>query len=179
MRVIFVFALVLSHGLAEVKLNAVSWPDQSIYHLKGTWTNHKNKSHELSDFAGKNLVVAMVYTSCQHTCPIITRDVIKIRSKIPENKIDQFRFVLMSFDSDGDTPEVLAKYKQEKKLGDDWSLIKSDPITVLKLAAVLGVKIKQNPGGGFSHSNIISLIDKRGVVIEQILELNQPIETLV
>jgi protein SCO1/2 len=50
---------------------------------------------------------------------------------------------------------------------------------VLELAALLGVKYKQDARGQFSHSNIITVLNSEGQVVHQQIGLNQDINETV
>jgi len=168
------FFLPLSYSEAKQ-----TWSDTSIFNLKDEWKNQENKTFKIEDFKGKPTVIAMVYTTCQHTCPIITSKVVSIRESLLKKLQNKVQYSLISFDPEGDTPKVLSKYKKKRKLDKNWTLLTSDPRTVRQLAGVLGVNYKPMEGGGFSHSNIITLIDKNGVIVEQIKTLNADNKTMV
>jgi len=152
---------------------AADWPEMSIYHLDGIWKNHEGKDTKLSDLSGKPVVMAMVYTTCQHTCPMITSKIQQIRKSIPERQQKNVRYALVSFDPEGDTPSVLSAYIKKHKLDEHWILLTSSDLEVRKVAGVLGVNYKKTPDGGFSHSNVIALLDKGGVLITKMERLNQ------
>jgi len=48
-------------------------PDHSLYRLTGRWTNHDGRSLGLAELRGETVLLAIVYTSCTMTCPLITR----------------------------------------------------------------------------------------------------------
>lgn len=152
---------------------AADWPEMSIYHLEGIWKNQEGTETKLSDLSGKPVVMAMVYTTCQHTCPMITSQIQQIRKSIPEQQQKNVRYALVSFDPKGDTPSVLRAYKKKHKLDEHWILLTGSDLEVRKVAGVLGVNYKKTPDGGFSHSNIIALLDKSGILITKIERLNQ------
>jgi len=155
-----------------------SFPEMSIYHLEGKWKTHEGKRISLSELKGKPLVAAMVYTSCQHTCPMVIRKVNDVRKSLPKKQQSKVTYALISFDPKGDTPEALAAYKKKRKLDDNWVLLTADDNAVRELASVLGVNYKPTPDGGFSHSNIVSVIDSKGVVVSQIDNLNREVTEL-
>ncbi|WDE07880.1 SCO family protein [Thalassomonas viridans] len=151
------------------------WPEMSLFHLPGDWRNHHNQKIRLAAFAGKPVLAAMVYTSCQHACPMITAKMTSIRKRIPLPLHDEITCLLISLDPGRDTPDALLAYKNKRKLDHNWSLITADQTSVRQLAAVLGVNYKEMPNGDFSHANIISLIDANGVVISQLDGLNKDV----
>lgn len=139
--------------------------DDSIYNLDSKWKDQSGKEIKLSDFRGRPLVASMVFTSCQAACPITTTDMKKIESALPERQRDQVRFVLISMDPARDTVDALKKYQKKRDLSERrWSLLTSNNNTVRDTAAVLGVTYRKLENGDFSHSNIIFIVDKEGVI---------------
>ncbi|MCX6951570.1 MAG: SCO family protein [Verrucomicrobia bacterium] len=76
-------------------------------------------------------------------------------------------FVLVSFDVARDTTAVLAKYRAERALDGQWTLLRGDDNAVRELAALLGVKFKQEADGSFSHSNLVTILNREGEVVHQ------------
>jgi cytochrome oxidase Cu insertion factor (SCO1/SenC/PrrC family) len=85
--------------------------------------------------------------------------------------------VLVSFDSGRDTPSALAPYHQRQRLpAGRWTLLHGQPNDVLELAALLGVKYKQDVRGQFGHANFITVLNAAGEVVHQQIGLNQRID---
>lgn len=160
------------HDKTEKRSTAL--PTESIYNLSSKWTNQDGKTISLKDLKGKNVVLAMAYTSCEHACPLLIEDMRKIESKLPADKKDHFLFAMFSFDSDRDTPAKLKAYAQKRKLDlSHWELFHGDPKAVRELAGGLGIQYSKEDNGDFDHSNVISLVDSDGVVRYQQTGLNQ------
>lgn len=168
------------HEADEKKEAAAVVSDESIYNSGAVWTNMNGEKKLLPSLKGKVRVIAMVYTSCQYACPIITADILRIEKAIPEKLKDKVGFALFSFDPQRDTPEALKKYFNKKDLGSGrWELFTSNEQGVRELAAMLGVKYKKDKDGEFKHSNLIFVLDQEGVVKHQQVGLNQdPHETV-
>ncbi len=181
MKTILIALTVISQmAFANSNANSTKGISQdSIYNLETPWTNQDNKSMELKSFSGKPMVISMVYTSCQHACPMTVADLQKIENGLKKNKKD-VQFVLASFDPKRDTPEALNKFAKKFKLDlSYWSLITSTPEAIRDLAAVLNVQYKDTGDGDFSHSNIITVLDSNGKIIHQQTGLKQdPKETI-
>ncbi len=112
----------------------------------------------------------MVYTNCATTCPATVAKLKEIESALKAAGEDQATIVLASFDPKRDTPERLAAYALERKLdGKRWMLLSpSGDRDVRELAAALGIVYSRDKDGEFSHSNIISLLDREGVLQTQV-----------
>ena len=148
-------------------------PDMSVYHLEGEWTNQEGKSLSLQELAGKPVVAAMVYTSCVHTCSMMTTRVLDIQKQLKARQQEGVIYALITFDSKGDTVSALKDYKIQRKLDNDWLLLRADDSNIRRLAGMLGVNYKEVAEGEYSHSNIISLLDKEGVLVSQVNGLNK------
>ncbi len=146
----------------------------SIYNLDTTWKNQNNLKIKLVQFKGSILALAMVYTSCAHVCPLIVSDMKKIQKALPYALGNKMKFVLVSIDPKRDTPAQLMSFAKKRHLEKaNWTLLTGSDDSALELAAVLGVKYKKTTDGEFSHSNLISIIDKQGVVRYRQVGLNQ------
>lgn len=141
----------------------------SIFVLDSKWQNQDGKEIQLKELKGKNLVVVMIFTSCTTACPILVADMQKIESKIDPKKLKETTMVLVSIDPENDTPEVLKAYAQQRNMyGEPWLFLRSDKESVRELANVLAVKYKKISPIVFSHSNIISVFNKNGEMVNQV-----------
>lgn len=142
--------------------------DQSLYQLGSTWTNQHGESVPFHALRGKPQLVAMVFTRCGYACPRIVHDMKHILSALPEEQRDEVGATLVSIDPDRDTPEELHHFAAMHELSSpQWTLLRSDDSDVRELAAVLGVRYKQEADGQFAHSNIITLLNAEGEIVLQ------------
>ncbi|CAN5411548.1 hypothetical protein BH10BDE1_BH10BDE1_31140 [soil metagenome] len=139
---------------------------ESVYNLKSQWTSQDGKVIQLQDLEGKPVVLAMAYTSCEAACPLIVEDMRKISKGMSAADQKRFSFFLFSFDSQLDTPARLKEYAKKRKLDlAHWQLFHGEPGAVRELAAVLGVRYKKDPKtNDFDHSNVITLLDGKGLI---------------
>lgn len=140
--------------------------DSSIHQLSTLWIDSEGQQLSLKNFRGRPFLLAMAYTRCESSCPLIVDDLLSIVKSLPSSG-QNIKIVLVSFDSDHETPETMKKYREKKKLNSNWTLLKGDSDAVTELAAVLGVKFKKLKNGEYVHSNSIFLVDKEGVIIAQ------------
>jgi protein SCO1 len=142
--------------------------DMSIYNVESTWHNQAAQPMKLSALAGKVQVVAMVYTSCQYACPRIISDMKSIEAALPSAAKGQVGFVLASIDPERDVPARLSQFSKNNGFDPTvWNLLTGDKSDVRELAALLGVQYKDIGGGDFSHSNVITILNKHGEVVHQ------------
>ncbi len=139
--------------------------ENSIFNLTSKWTNQHNETITLKDLKGDVLVMVMIYTSCQAACPRLVADMRNISQKVDNKEV---KYVLVSIDPETDTPEKMKAFAIENQLGDDqWILLRSTADDTREFSNVLAVKYKQISPIDFSHSNIISVFDKGGVLFHQ------------
>lgn len=149
----------------------------SIFNLSSKWKTQNDETIELKDLKGDVLVMVMVYTSCQAACPRLVADMRNIRKKIDSEDV---RYVLVSIDPEVDTPEVLKAFAIENEMDSkEWTFLQGTVDDVREFSNVLAVKYKQISPIDFSHSNIISVFDKQGVLYHQQEGLGVDNETTV
>ena len=90
--------------------------DESIFHLTSSWNNEEGKAIQLADLKGKTLVVVMIYTTCKAACPRLVADMRHIEAQIPDEKIKNIQFIMVSIDPETDTPERLSAFAKENEL---------------------------------------------------------------
>jgi protein SCO1/2 len=148
----------------------------SLYQLESTWTTAFKQPMQLGDLYGKARVVVMHYTSCEYACPILMSQVKTISNALPPEIKDQVGFVAVTFDPERDTPRVLKAFSEKMNLESPyWTLLYGAPDDVLELAVLLGVKYKKDNQGGFSHSNLITVLNKEGEIVHRHVGLHRPI----
>ncbi|HXS56357.1 MAG TPA: SCO family protein [Hanamia sp.] len=136
---------------------------ESIYMLPDTFQTQDNKNVTLKDFAGKPTVVGMIFTNCSYACPRLTSDMKNIEDSLkPEN--GKINFLLISFDSERDSAAQLKKFAKNLDLDTNWTLLHGSEQAVRTLSVLLNVQFEKDAEGNFSHSNIISALDKGGVL---------------
>lgn len=141
---------------------------ESVYQLVSEWHTQDNDTMQLYELQGKIPVVAMIFTSCGYACPRIVADLKDIEAKVPADKKDKVVFVLVSFDTEKDTPARLREFAQEMDLGENWLLLHGGEDAVRTLSMVLDVQYKKQQNGHFAHSNSITLLDTRGVIAARV-----------
>ena len=143
---------------------------------------------DLEHLKGKPLVVSMIYTSCHHVCPMITRSlgesVSAARDALGD---DSFTVVSVGFDWQVDTPERMRQFAKQQGVSDvaGWYFLASDPRTVEALAEDLGF-IFYASAKGFDHLAQTTILDRDGRVYRQVYgadidtqALGEPLKELV
>ena len=146
--------------------------DESVFLLDSDWESYHEQTKKLSDFKGKVTVAAMFFTHCPSACPRIAADMKNIESALTAEEREKVQFVLISMDTERDTPEQMQSFATDHQLNSSWELLRSGKNETMEIANVLGVKIKPLEEGGFDHSNIIHILNPGGEIAYQQMGLN-------
>lgn len=146
----------------------VALSSRSLYQLEVTWTDDAGRPVPLASLRGRPVVLAMFFASCEYACPIVVSEMQRLRETLPAGVREQAQFVLVSFDSARDTPTALQAYRARMKLADGaWTILRGEPADVQELAMLLGVKYQQDARGQFAHSNLITVLNAEGEIVQQ------------
>ncbi|MEE4746884.1 SCO family protein [Pseudomonas alliivorans] len=142
-----VILLPQSRSLPSLSMSDQNGAPVAVDELKGKWT-----------------LVFFGYTYCPDICPTTLAQLRDIRTKLPQEAVDNMRVVLVSVDPDRDTPQQLKQY-----LGyfDPRYIGLTAPVAdVQKLASALSIPFipadTSKPGYTVDHSGNLALIGPDG-----------------
>jgi protein SCO1/2 len=124
----------------------------------------------LAELRGKPLVVSMIYTSCHHICPTITRN-LQDKIEVAQQALgdDAFNVVTVGFDWRVDTPDRMREF--ESRLGIDdvpnWHFLAAEAGVVDELSDNLGFLFYPS-AKGFDHLAQATVIDADGRIYRQV-----------
>lgn len=144
-----------------------SFTGNSLYQLDVAFTDDSGRPVSLGALRGRPVVLTMFFASCGYACPLLVTDMQALRAKLPAEIRDRAALVLVSFDTVRDTAAALKKYRDDRHLDAQWMLLHGDNDAVRELAALLGVKFKQEADGMFAHSNLITILNGEGEIVHQ------------
>ncbi len=154
--------------------------DKSLYLTESQWTTDTGKQVKLVDLKGRPQVLVMFFASCQSACPVLVHDLQRIEASLTQEQRARVGFTLVTIDPLRDTPEVLANYRATRSLATNtWTLLRGEPADIQELAAILGVKYKEQANGQFAHSNLITVLNSKGEIVHQLAGLGQDINATV
>lgn len=143
--------------------------DESIFNLTSEWENQNGDTVKLTTVAGKPTILAMIYTHCEYSCPLITADMKELHSLIPKDKKDEVNFLIVSIDPIHDRPDTLSRFMKKEKMDEKyWTMLTGTETKIRELAAVLGFKYKKSSLMDYAHSNLITVLNPKGEIVEQI-----------
>jgi protein SCO1/2 len=125
---------------------------------------------ELSSLRGRPLVISMIYTSCHHICPTITRnlgDTIDVAQEALG--IDSFSVVTVGFDWRVDTPDRMREFATRLGMNGvrNWHFLATDAGVVDALSENLGFLFYPS-AKGFDHLAQATIIDAEGRIYRQV-----------
>jgi protein SCO1/2 len=133
------------------------------------FTDADGKTVKLSDYRGKPLVVSMIYTSCYHVCPTITRHLHKMVN-VGRQALgpDSFAVITIGFDTPNDTPQAMQGFARQQSVDlPQWRFLSADAATIEGLTRDLGFIYYVSPKG-FDHLAQATVIDPQGKVYRQV-----------
>lgn len=139
-------------------------PGDSLFQLDLRLLDDAGSTLALEDYRGSPLLVALFYGACPSACPLLVSDITRLEAALAPEARSRLRVLLVSFDAEKDTPEVLAALREKHGMDPErWRLASAPDEQVRELAAVLGVKYRRLPDGHYVHSSVITLLDAEGV----------------
>jgi protein SCO1/2 len=124
---------------------------------------------KLSQYRGRPLLISMIFTSCHHVCPAITRHlataVEAAREAMGE---DSFQVLTVGFDTAVDTPDAMQVFARKQDVDDpNWAFPSGSADEVASLVGNIGFVYYPSPRG-FDHINQVTVIDRDGVIYRQV-----------
>jgi protein SCO1/2 len=124
---------------------------------------------QLADLRGRPLVVSLIYTSCAHTCPMVTQSLARAveaaRDLLGERS---FAVATVGFDTRADHPARMRAFAREQGVAlDDWWFLSADAATIEALTGELGFVFYASPRG-FDHITQTTILDADGRVYAQV-----------
>lgn len=171
LRLLFYFCCLLffsTSGHAKGRAAAGPLTGKSIYQTQAAWTDDHGRPFKLTSLRGHPAVLVLFFTRCKVSCPMVIEQLKALRGALPEAMRKETRFVLVSMDAAGDSVKVLHAFREEKNLkGGGWILLRGDDAAVTELAMLLGMKIKKEAQGQFTHSNLVTVLNAEGEIAWQ------------
>ena len=130
-----------------------------------------------SFYKNKVYVVEFFFTTCPTICPKMNENMVILQNEFYGN-ID-FGIASFSINPSHDTPEILKEYaKKHGATLKTWNFLTGDQDKIYDLANkgfTLYAGVNSEAEGGFEHSGMFALIDKKGTIRSRIDEFGNPI----
>ncbi len=174
----FLKLLLLSLFLFQVSAESC---ELSLYHSTHSWKDESNHEFSLGQLKGKKVIMAMAYTSCQGTCPMIVSKLKKAEAVFKEKNIP-VEVAIITFDPGFDTPERHQAYYREKMgiKNSNWHFLNGSEAETRKMSMLLGVKYARNQASGMIiHDNKIILLNEHGEIEKKLESLDEEEKNLL
>jgi protein SCO1/2 len=126
--------------------------------------NQDNVKITNETYKGKVYVLEFFFTSCPTICPKMNLSMLEIENKYFGNP--NFGIVSITIDPETDTPAVLKSHSKELGVrSSNWNFLSGDKAYIFNLANKgfnLYAGENSKVSGGFEHSGLFALIDKKG-----------------
>lgn len=137
------------------------------------FTNTSGAPVRLYDFLGQPVVISMIYTSCHHICPTLTKHLSSVvdigRDALGE---EAFTVLTIGFDTVADTPQQMAMFAAQRGVDEPfWHFMSADEQTVSVLSGELGFLYQSSPRG-FDHITQTTVVDANGTIRNQVYGVN-------
>jgi len=149
-------------------LPALKPSEKSIFRLESKWTSDMGKEIKLDVLRGRPVVIAMFFTNCEHSCPLIVSDLKSLEAGLSSRAKSKTDFVLVSIDPERDSVAALKAYREKRKLGEQhWMLLRGADRDVRELARELGFQYFPGSKTQFAHSLLVTVLNQKGEVVFQ------------
>lgn len=122
--------------LAEDILPQIKRGPRADYFPNYTLTTHENRQVKFYDdlIEGKIVMVNFMYTTCEASCPASLMNLKHVHKALGEKVGEEVHMLSFTIKPEQDTPEKLAQYVDEHKIGKGWTFVtgKPDEIEILR-----------------------------------------------
>jgi len=153
---------------------------ESLDAFDSTFTDQSGHAVTLASYNGRPVVLAMIYTRCTSACPLLLASLRSLEARLtPAQRADTW-FVLVTLDPSHDGPDTLRAFARSRGLDPArWRLLTGSREATAVLAAILGVKVRDDGNGALAHSSNVYLLDGSGVIRHALVGLGaDPAELL-
>jgi protein SCO1/2 len=149
-------------------LPVLKYSETSLYTLDSIWTTDDGREVKLEVLRGYPQVIAMFFTNCQHSCPLIVAEMQRIEKALPRSIRGRVDFLLVSIDPARDTTEALKAFREKHHLGNEhWTLLRGSSQAVKQLADKVGFQYFPGSERQFGHTLVISILNQNGEIVFQ------------
>lgn len=133
------------------------------------FTDSSGRPVKLADYGGRPLLISLIFTSCYHVCPTLTKH-LKTAVDAAREALgrDSFRILTIGFDAANDTPARMRDFARKQGIDDpDWAFLSAPAETIAALAENVGFIYFPTPRG-FDHITQLTIVNRDGVIYKQV-----------
>jgi cytochrome oxidase Cu insertion factor (SCO1/SenC/PrrC family) len=148
-----------------------AWPQtahrQHVLPAMAAWTDQGGRSGTFRDLRGQPLALSFIYTRCTNPnkCARVARAMGALEAEVQAAGLgERVRLLLLTYDPEHDTPNVLSNYAQAQGVKADSALrlARMDSVGTRKLLDRLEAAVNFNDSGVNIHGIQLFLFDKQG-----------------
>jgi protein SCO1/2 len=140
-----------------------------------TFTDEDGQKVDLRSMIDKPTIIAPVYLSCMHVCPVLLNGLADVLGKMELVKPGKdFQVIALSFD-DKDTPAIAREKKRNyiKAINkpfpeETWKFLTGSEADVKKFTTSIGFRFQSDGHHGFSHPVTLVVIAPGGKIVRYI-----------
>tara|TARA_R110001632_G_scaffold44744_1_gene113601 strand:+ start:1798 stop:2490 length:693 start_codon:yes stop_codon:yes gene_type:complete len=132
------------------------------------FTNQNGETINNNSYKGKVFVVEFFFTTCPSICPLMNQKMLTLQEEFSENS--DFGIASISITPDIDTQKVLKDYAESNGITHkNWHLLSGKSQETVYNLSNIGFKLytgidTDETHGGFEHSGLFALVDKKGYI---------------
>ena len=150
-------------------------PGDSIYQTHASMTNQDGQVFKLEERRGTPVLVSMFYNTCKFVCPMLIDTMVMTEQGLTPAEKRQLSMLLVTFDPAHDNVAVLKSVATTRELDPTrWTLARTDPASVRKIAATLGIQYRLLPDGEYNHTTVLVLLDAQGRIVGRTQKIGTP-----
>lgn len=144
---------------------------------KFSLTNQDNKIITNEDYHGKVYLVEFFFSTCPTICPIMNKNMVELQNHFNGEK--DFGIASITINPAHDTPQILKEHATHLGVKNpNWHFLSGDKDYIYSLAnkgfSIFAGENKDSEGG-FEHSGLFALIDKKGNIRSRKDDFGNPI----
>lgn len=173
--------IILIFGLWAIPKIVAKFQKSNLFEVgsapKFELTDQNNKIISNKDYEGKVYVMEFFFSTCPSICPIMNKNMILLQNHFYGNP--KFGIASITINPEFDTPEVLKKNADELGVKSyNWHFLTGNKQSIYDLAMKgfnLYIGENNDVEGGFEHSGLFALVDKKGIIRCRFDENGNPI----
>jgi protein SCO1/2 len=116
------------------------------------------------------VALTFIFASCSSTCPILTAKMATVQDHLGSEFGSRIIFLSITVDPEHDSLDVLRRYAETFGANaTGWKFLTGPPNAIQAIERGYGVFTARVPSGDVDHTNLISVVDPRGMMRVQYL----------
>jgi protein SCO1/2 len=126
-------------------------------------TQDGKKVHFYDDvLKGKSVVIDLIYTECQDSCPLETARLVQVQKILGDRVGKDIFFYSISIDPKHDTPKVLREYAEKYHVGPGWTFLTGKKDDIDLVSKKLGLYSDPDPNDRDGHTPSVLIGNEPG-----------------